>query len=111
MVSWRFADFNELAENSRPGVRATEATLASPVMVTGVFFDTGPVIAAGAVEAGVEVEAEADGVVGADATTGVTEARVTSFCATSSDTSDLSVSALEGNGGTVFNDKPFDDGV
>jgi hypothetical protein len=51
---------NELDENSRPGVRATGATLASVVMVAGAFFDAGAVIAHGVLEAGVTVEAEAN---------------------------------------------------
>jgi hypothetical protein len=86
---------NELGENSRPGVRAAGATLASVVMVAGAFFDAGAVIAAGVVEGGVEVEAKADGAIGADATTRVTEAGVTALCFTSSDTSDLPISVLE----------------
>jgi hypothetical protein len=69
------------------------------------------VIAAGVVEGGVEVEAKADGAVGADATTRVTEAGVTALCVTASETSDLPISALEGNAGAVVNDKLPDDGV
>ena len=100
---------NELAEHSRPGVRATGATtLSSVVMVTGASFDTGAVIAPGVVEARVELEAEADGAVGADATTGFTEDRVTAFCATTSDISNLPISALEGNAGALVNAQPLD---
>jgi hypothetical protein len=81
------------------------------MMVAEAIVDAGTVIALGVVEAGVEVEAEADGAVGADTTTGVTEAGVTAFCVTSSDTSDMPVSALEGNAGAVVNDRLLDDGV
>jgi hypothetical protein len=79
--------------------------------VAEAIVDAGTVIALGVVEAGVEVEAEADGAVGADTTTGVTGAGVTVLCVTSSDTSDMPVSALEGNAGVVVNDRLLDDGV
>ncbi len=79
--------------------------------VAEAIVDAGTMITLGVVEAGVEVEAETDGAVGADATTGVTEAGMTAFCGTSSDTSDLPVSALEGNAGAVVNDRLVDDGV